>query len=437
MQEGNLSERDSLNSTFDVNCSLDVCLADFGNAWGRLAFLNGFPSGEPNLNGSRTVDLTENIITLGRKEGMTLVFEDIRISGNHCTISRTHHPDSGNYEVHIRDESTNGTFVNGKKVGKGNSVSIRNGDQINLVGPSTDSKCISFLFQDLLQLHKLESNYSLENSLTENSPANECIDGENPKGFKRKDNLETISNTTTWSKTQPTKKPKFDDSIAVQLICSICQDLFYKAVTLIPCMHNFCQCCFSDWMKRGNSCPQCRGKVSSVRRNFVLANLVESYLLENPEKRRDSQELDAMDKRCTITDKMLNSKRKLPCHTEEDDSEFSDSSESEESSEENSSVDDTSNSRSSIGFAGVDIRRCKECQNYGPDGLQCEPCKNHLACSACHELFPDRTAENPNIPTKCEHCQKLFCGQYWPCLLKDDIGAFKPLNSYIMLFLSL
>ena len=43
-----------------------------------------------------------------------------------------------------------------------------------------------------------------------------------------------------------------------ELECAICMQIIYKAVTLIPCLHNYCGGCISDNIKRGNiTCPIC------------------------------------------------------------------------------------------------------------------------------------------------------------------------------------
>lgn len=41
------------------------------------------------------------------------------------------------------------------------------------------------------------------------------------------------------------KKAKIPDSFEDNLTCDICQDLMHKPVSLMPCLHNFCACCYS------------------------------------------------------------------------------------------------------------------------------------------------------------------------------------------------
>lgn len=72
-------------------------------------------------------------------------------------------------------------------------------------------------------------------------------------------------------------------------------------------MHNFCSACLSQWLdtNEGRSCPQCRGVVEGRQRNHTLEHIVESFLKENPERRRPDAELREMDERSKLTDEML------------------------------------------------------------------------------------------------------------------------------------
>lgn len=52
--------------------------------------------------------------------------------------------------------------------------------------------------------------------------------------------------------------------------------------SLQPCMHVFCAACYSGWMERSSLCPTCRCPVERIRKNHILNNLVEAYLLQHP-----------------------------------------------------------------------------------------------------------------------------------------------------------
>ena len=91
--------------------------------WGRLVLLSG---------GEGDVSLTAASYVVGRRSGTFPRFKNIRVSGRHCKLARM-----GSRFFTLEDISTNGTFVNGKKVGKGNVAALRHLDVVSLSGPWT------------------------------------------------------------------------------------------------------------------------------------------------------------------------------------------------------------------------------------------------------------------------------------------------------------
>ncbi|XP_021903881.1 DNA repair protein RAD5-like, partial [Carica papaya] len=63
--------------------------------------------------------------------------------------------------------------------------------------------------------------------------------------------------------------------------CSICLNIWHDVVTAAPCLHNFCNGCFSEWLRRSQEnhltvlCPQCRAVVQFAGRNHFLNNISE------------------------------------------------------------------------------------------------------------------------------------------------------------------
>ncbi|KAM0052549.1 putative transcription factor C2H2 family [Helianthus debilis subsp. tardiflorus] len=61
--------------------------------------------------------------------------------------------------------------------------------------------------------------------------------------------------------------------------CSICLDIWHDVVTVSPCLHNFCNRCFSEWSRRSQEehatvlCPHCSSDVQSVGRNRFLQKI--------------------------------------------------------------------------------------------------------------------------------------------------------------------
>lgn len=39
-----------------------------------------------------------------------------------------------------------------------------------------------------------------------------------------------------------------EDPMQQNLTCGICSNIFYKCVSVLPCLHNFCGSCYSQWM---------------------------------------------------------------------------------------------------------------------------------------------------------------------------------------------
>lgn len=89
--------------------------------WGKLISLN------PN---HPHVDISGDTV-IGRNSDCTISFpQDQHISGKHCRI----HKEDG--VIFVEDFSSNGTFINGQKVGKGQKNTIRDGDELTLSVPT-------------------------------------------------------------------------------------------------------------------------------------------------------------------------------------------------------------------------------------------------------------------------------------------------------------
>ncbi|TRY87715.1 hypothetical protein DNTS_018539 [Danionella cerebrum] len=132
-------------------------------------------------------------------------------------------------------------------------------------------------------------------------------DRDDPVGFGSTDGDSAVSadgGATGKSKHEGAKRDKMEESLS----CIICQDLLYDCISLQPCMHTFCSACYSGWMDRSSLCPTCRCPVERIRKNHILNNLVEAYLLQHPEKCRNEEDLRNMDARNKITQDMLQPK---------------------------------------------------------------------------------------------------------------------------------
>lgn len=88
--------------------------------WGSLFPLQEHAKSDP-------IRLLQEVFTIGRVD-CDHVFPDCSvISGKHCTITR-----NSDQTVQITDDSTNGTFLDGKKIGKNKSVALKSGMEITV-----------------------------------------------------------------------------------------------------------------------------------------------------------------------------------------------------------------------------------------------------------------------------------------------------------------
>ncbi|XP_065226984.1 ovarian-specific serine/threonine-protein kinase Lok-like [Planococcus citri] len=125
---------------FDVEC-----------AWGRFYPLN--------INISKYINLCPNEFTFGRSPecDYTLTVEEVGerfyscISSVHFRVKREE-PKNGVFVILITDLSSNGTFINGKCIGRHQSLVLTNNDNIGIAASTHNV----FLFQDLNASQYLE-----------------------------------------------------------------------------------------------------------------------------------------------------------------------------------------------------------------------------------------------------------------------------------------
>lgn len=260
----------------------------------------------------------------------------------------------------------------------------------------------------------------------------------------------TEGNANIVPKTQTDTKKT--DKMEESLSCIICQDLLYDCVSLQPCMHTFCAACYSGWMERSTQCPTCRCRVERIRKNHILNNLVEAYLLQHPEKARSEEDRKNMDSRNKITQDMRQPVVERSFSEEEGSSDYLyDFSDNDSDSSDNSQT----------------IVICRQCPGYksemsqvlfstsscsvlpvlnsseqpstsatsttstdaasAPQQYRCPPYASHLYCACCFQPMPDRLSEsntpNSQVNQQCTICQRHFCSMYWVCTRIDCHGC--------------
>ncbi|KAF2075285.1 hypothetical protein CYY_003414 [Polysphondylium violaceum] len=100
--------------------------------------------------------LVEDLSTFGRAPSSTFHFNDKNISGTHCTIKKESGNDGGPVIAFIIDQSTNGTFLDGMKIGKGNRFLLTSGQEIALVSKKGSTDKISFIYQAIEKDEEVE-----------------------------------------------------------------------------------------------------------------------------------------------------------------------------------------------------------------------------------------------------------------------------------------
>lgn len=233
-------------------------------AWAKLT---SFTTQLDNLN------LTKDSYQLGRNSTNDIAIPDIRLSGIHCKIYK-----DAEDNCWIEDLSSNGTFIENEKIGKGSKRKLNSGDKIYLLHQSKVKA------EDTL-------GYVFSSTLEESSKLKR----------QREEDMKKLAE----EKKQTEKQMKFQEDLGEEMRCCICIDYIYQCVTLIPCLHNFCAACFSDWMQKSHMCPQCREEITEVKKNPTVNNIIEKFMENNPTKKRPKEEYDEMNEKNKIKEDRL------------------------------------------------------------------------------------------------------------------------------------
>ncbi|XP_029915683.1 E3 ubiquitin-protein ligase CHFR isoform X3 [Myripristis murdjan] len=473
--------------------------------WGKLVKVDS--------NGSEVL-LVNRECTVGRRKGCDLSFPANKlVSGEHCKIVQ----DESSGLVWLEDMSTNGTVINMSKLVKKQSHMLQSGDVIYFVYRKNEpEQNIAYVYHSIKPERAVSQvRYDLPLSVEpvmltgaprdptqeepqpststsqisgpvaatasaasgqakDAAPAQEKgMDSLEPDRKRRKTGndkdydlgLPHMSSTEVVgpargglgellpkAPVEGTKTDKMEES----LTCIICQDLLHDCVSLQPCMHTFCAACYSGWMERSSLCPTCRCPVERIRKNHILNNLVEAYLIQHPEKCRSEEDLKSMDSRNKITQDMLQPKIERSFSDEEGSSDY---------------LFELSDNDSDASDISQPMVMCRQCPGYrkdvsqvllatgsnywvtgppvppvlpfppilapdegcgkpgeqpstssenpsAPQEYHCPPQGCHVICTCCLQPMPDRRAELNSqqvAAQQCVLCQRPFCHMYWGC----------------------
>ncbi|KAK3539306.1 hypothetical protein QTP86_034176, partial [Hemibagrus guttatus] len=396
-----------------------------------------------------------------RRESCDLSFPASKlVSGDHCKITQ----DQESGQVWLEDTSTNGTVINMSKLVKRQSHLLQSGDVIYFVyRKSEPEQNIAYVYHSMTPSHSDSQDTegeccwfsevrSVQSSVKRPDGESERDECEQPERKRQKTVCvydPYVVYPAVGEPHTPAVPPKSGkdggegskaDKMEESLTCIICQDLLYDCVSLQPCMHTFCAACYSGWMERSSLCPTCRCPVERIRKNHILNNLVEAYLLQHPEKCRSEEDMRSMDTRNKITQDMLQPKVERYFSDEEGSSDYL--------FELSDNDSDTSDLRQLITQPYMTCRQCPGykkdfspapwiCGSTGETGptpgdgpstssdtcteaqeFTCPSHGSHLICTCCLQPMPDRRAEHVGTnssPQHCLVCQRPFCHLYWGC----------------------
>ncbi|TKY60498.1 E3 ubiquitin-protein ligase CHFR [Spatholobus suberectus] len=182
--------------------------------------------------------------------------------------------------------------------------------------------------------------------------------------------------------------------------CCICLNIWHDVVTIAPCLHNFCNGCFSEWLRRSKErrsavlCPQCRAVVQFVGRNHFLRIIAEDMLRADSSLRRSHDEVALLDTYALVRSNLVigsGKKNRKRAYTQ---------------------LDDQSDGTN---------HQCPQCVTE-LGGFHCTHDTAHLQCQACGGMMPSRTGFG--IPQYCSGCDRPFCGAYWHALGITGNGSY-------------
>eukprot|EP00741_Cyanophora_paradoxa_P020742 tig00021293_g20022.t1 len=339
-------------------------------------------------------------VTIGRDESLG---DDYRLNANLKHVSGLHlRVDVENGSIAATDLSSNGTYVNSKRLEKGVRTQLNDGDLLSLGYASLEkakdqNKWVSWT----LQLEAAEpARPSAEGGCTQ-----VLDDAEDPEPSAPAPASSPAAPAPPAAGPSDGASRALNASMMEELTCGICHGHFYKPISFIPCLHSFCRGCAAEWLQRSKNCPyRCPDLVTEVRPNAKLTSLTDAFLAANPGAKKSADELKEADEAgAGLADGPLDSaanaearrRRRRRSPGMDEGSEGSGSGDSGEEEED-------------------EPPPCPECTAPGLDGHQCGPNAAHLRCRNCVRCVPARDDVGEARAIRCAFCRAAFCNRYFP-----------------------
>jgi hypothetical protein len=325
--------------------SQDPAVAQSAACGISLCSLNEKTAGSIEVPLKRVLRADKLCISVGRAkhDGSCLVIADPRVSAKHFIVevqfdlsaARTSTPatdvsdtpdsapESANSEPLVApivqciltDFSTNGTFVNRRCIGKGQSAVLTSGDEVVVLPPERvgDAEAVRFVFRsdfDVWARQMVDGDAKdairlLPDLEAYNSPARPLslpgLESQLPKidaaGVGELSVLSPLLSPTRCSKSSKADYEGFGKALEEELTCPCCCGVFFRCTACLPCLHNFCAPCVSEWVRDKGECPVCREPVTALVRNCAIDGLVETLFTAFPDRKRSACEMEDLEAR--------------------------------------------------------------------------------------------------------------------------------------------
>ncbi|CAH0549626.1 unnamed protein product [Brassicogethes aeneus] len=233
------------------------------------------------IDDNSKIEINNTPFSIGRSLNNNYVISSKLVSRKHCVFTRKELGWS------ITDCSTNGTRLNDELL-RYTEANLKEGDVITLTSEPFIYRFLPNIIE-IVDITDEQMCYIAERVETQELQKKHTIESQNPTTKKLKSTDETTTSENKDAKADQVPMDEIKNSegasannshmnvIEDELTCSICSELFIKAVTL-NCSHSFCKQCIEMWKKNKKICPICRAPITNINATLVLDNFISKTL---------------------------------------------------------------------------------------------------------------------------------------------------------------